>query len=216
MSKSAMRIPAIHSEITVALAYAGWSPKQLLDYACLYGFPITEAFLADAMGERWFAFRKKADPVQADNLIRVLASIGIALEERVFGIVPLTYAGMAPASGSTTSVAVMALVSNYPRAQLRLAIQDPGRGKHQTGRSVALLINTGSQYLFCELPTTEASALIAELYAACLTRLEVCEHRLPAMDELSFSDAACAMLQYHYRTARFLSRSRLLDVLLEA
>ena len=76
VSNTPIRVPQIKSEIPVAIAYLGWSLRQLADYSALIGQPIGEHFLEDALEEPWPDFRSKADPVRVENLTRVLGGLG--------------------------------------------------------------------------------------------------------------------------------------------
>ena len=192
MSNTPIRVPQIKSEIAVAIAYLGWSLRQLADYSALIGQPIGEHFLEDALEESWPDFRSKADPVRVENLTRVLGGLGIGLQDGVFGVVPRLYTRMPAAHGLSPVGAVMGLVANYPKAHLRLAIQDPAPG--DDAPAAALLIN--------------------HLYANCLDRLWVAEYRIRSLASLSFEDAIPRLLKaVEFRSALHLSRGRVIDLL---
>lgn len=107
MSNTPVRVPQIRSEIAVAIAYLGWSLRQLADYSALIGQPIGEHFLEDALEESWPDFRSKADPVRVENLTRVLGGLGVGLQDDVFGVVPRLYTRMPAAHGIGPVGAVM-------------------------------------------------------------------------------------------------------------
>ena len=153
MSNTPIRVPQIKSEIPVAIAYLGWSLRQLADYSALIGQPIGEHFLEDALEEPWPDFRSKADPVRVENLTRVLGGLGIGLQDGVFGVVPRLYTRMPAAQGISPVGAVMGFVANYPKAHLRLAIQDPAPGDDVP--AAALLINPGNRFILCDSPELE-------------------------------------------------------------
>jgi len=214
VSNTPIRVPQIKSEIAVAIAYLGWSLRQLADYSALIGQPIGEHFLEDALEEPWPDFRSKADPVRVENLTRVLGGLGIGLQDGVFGVVPSLYTRMPAAHGISPVGAVMGLVANYPKAHLRLAIQDPAPG--DGAPAAALLINPGNRFILCDSPELEPVELINQLYANCLDRLWVAEYRIRSLASLSFEDAIPRLLKaVEFRSALHLSRGRVIDLLRE-
>lgn len=210
MSNTPVRVPQIRSEIAVAIAYLGWSMRQIAEFSALIGWPISEHFLEDALAEPWGDFRSKSDPVRTENLIRVLNRLGIELRDEVFGVVPRIYTRMTVLDGISSAGAVMALVANYPKAHLRLAIQEPAAD--YLGRYAALLINTGNRYIVCDDPDLDPSDLINYLYANCLDRLWVADYVIRPTNS-SADDTVQKLLKNEFRSAMHLSRGRVAELL---
>lgn len=211
MSHVPVRVPQIKSEIAVAIAFLDWSLRQLADYCAVIGLPIGENFLEDALDETWADYRSKSDPIRVENLTRVLGGLGVGLADDVFGIVRHIYTRGPSAGGPSAAVPVMALVANYPKAHLRLAIQDPAPG--ETAPAAALLINPGNRFLLCDHSDIDPSELINYLYANCLERLSVADSRIRSLASLSAEDAIRRLTNIDYRLARHLSRVRVADLL---
>lgn len=213
MSRTTVRVPPIQSEITVAIAYLGWSVRQLADYAALVGQPIGEAFLEDALLEPWPTFRAKADPARVDRLIWVLGGLGIGLQDGVFGVVPYLHTRL-PSPSNTASIAavIMGLTANYPKAPLRLAVQAPSAG--DSNITAALLLYTGDRYFLCDNPAMDPGELANLLYANCLDRLLVSERRICSVSSLSVEAAVRTLLDIDFRPALQVSRGRVTELLL--
>lgn len=211
MSKSSVRVPKINSEIVVALAYLGWSTRQLVDYAAELGLPIGETFIEGALAEPWPAFCSKADPVRVENLNAALASLGLGLQDNVFGIIIAQYTRL-PAAQCSEVTAVMALLANLPEAHLRLVIQAPTPASDRP--TAALLVNTGDRYLLCDSPALEPGELINQLYASCLARLSVADYNVKSTVQLSVEDAVSLLVnRVDYRWAQSISRERVAQLL---
>lgn len=99
MSNTPVRVPQIKSEIAVAIAYLGWSLRQLADYSALIGQPIGEHFLEDALEEPWPDFRSKADPVRVENLTRVLKWTALGCRTMCSGLCPGSIPGCRQLTG---------------------------------------------------------------------------------------------------------------------
>lgn len=213
MNQKSSRVPHIRSEIAVALAFLGWSMRQLMDYSVLMGYPVSERFLEDALVDNWVDFRTKGDScaVEVEHLTWVLASLGIGLRDDVFGIVRINETRIPQTNGASQTTLLLALAGNYPEANLRLAIQEPSSG--EASPVPALLVDLGNRFLLCDHMKIEAADLVGGLYANCLARLSVAESRIPSLSALAEKDAVTHLLHTTYRAALHLSKARVLSLL---
>lgn len=211
MSQSPFRVPQIKSEIAVAIAFLGWTLRQLAEYAELIGLPIGELFLEDSLEEPWVDFRSKADPIRVENLARVLGGLGVGLKDDVFGVVRHLHTRVPVSHGISPVGALMALVANYPKAQLRLALQQPSSG--DSVPAAALLINPGNRFLLCDHLEIDPVELISQLYANCLDRLLVADYRINSLASLTCEVAISRLLTMEFRSALHLSKTRVIDLI---
>lgn len=211
MSQPPVRVPQIKSEIAVAIAFLGWTLRQLAEYAELIGLPIGEHFLEDSLDEPWPEFRSKADPIRVENLTRVLGGLGVGLQDDVFGVIRHLHTRVPVSHGISPVGALMALVANYPKAHLRLALQKPAAG--DSAPAAALLINTGNRFLLCDHPELDPLELIGQLYANCLDRLWVADYRILPLAPLTCEVAISRLVKGEYRSALHLSKARVIDLL---
>ena len=211
MSQPPVRVPQIKSEIAVAIAFLGWTLRQLAEYAELIGLPIGDHFLEDALEEPWPDYRSKADPIRVENLNRVHGGLGAGLQDDVFGVVRHLHTRVPVSHGISPVEALMALVANYPKAHLRLALQQPAPG--DAAPAAALLINPGNRFLLCDHLELDPVELIGQLYANCLDRLWVADYRISSLASLTCEVAISRMVKMDFRSALHLSKARVLDLL---
>jgi len=205
------RIPAIRSEIAIAIAFLGLSIRQLAEFSALVGHPVSERFLEESLDTPWPAYRSKADPVQIDNLVHILGSLGVGLQDGVFGIVRASEIRIPVSLYLNPVSALLSLAQNCPDGHVRLAIQEPKPGSFLP--RPAFLLNTGNQFLLSDNANFDASEFVSGLFANCLGRLWVSETRVPCLAALPVDQAVARLQQTEMRSALNLSKTRVLELL---
>lgn len=205
------RVPAIRSEIAVALSFIRWPLKTFVEFCGLVGRSVPERFLEDALDRPWRDFRASADPILVDNLKDVLASLGAHLEDNVFGIVRSLDNRISHAFDGDQAAMLLALATHYPEANIRVAFQVP---ESQDASPVpAVLVNTGDRFLLWDHGDINCEALIDGLYANCLHRLTIGRSQVRGVNRMTPTEAVRRLTDHtEYITAQNLPKSRALEL----
>ncbi len=205
------RVPAIRSEIAVALSFIRWPLKAFVEFCGLVGRPVTEKFLDDALDRPWREFRASADPILVENLKEVLASLGAHLEDNVFGIVRSLDTRISHTFGGDQATMLLALATHYPEAHIRVAFQI--QDSLDASPAPAVLINTGDRFLLWDHGDIDCEALIDGLYANCLHRLTIGRSQIRVVHRIAPTEAVRRLTDHtEYITAQNLPKSRALEL----